>query len=70
MKVTFINELAKSYLFEYVSYCYDVVSSYVKANEEVRSELSLFYQKSEHKNEDVESLILHNILRESEENQK
>jgi hypothetical protein len=32
MKLTLINELAKSYLFEYVSFCYDVVSSYIKAN--------------------------------------
>lgn len=70
MKVTGINQLAKSSLFEYVSYCYDVVSSYIKANEEVRSELSIFYQKSEHKNEDEEYQILLNILNESEENQK
>jgi hypothetical protein len=33
MKVTLINTLAKSFLFEYVSFCEDVVSSYIKANE-------------------------------------
>lgn len=33
MKVTLVNQLAKSSLFEYVSFCYDVVSSYIKANE-------------------------------------
>ncbi len=32
MKITLINELAKSSLFDYVTYCYDVVSSYIKAN--------------------------------------
>jgi len=46
MKVTFINTLAKSSLFDYVSFCYDVVSSYIKAHEEVREEISIFYQKS------------------------
>ena len=46
MKVTIVNELAKSSLFEYVSFCYDVVSSYIKANEEVRQELFEFYNKS------------------------
>ena len=39
MKLTLVNELAKSHLFEYVSFCYDVVSSYIKANEQVREEL-------------------------------
>ncbi len=37
MKVTLVNQLAKSSLFHYISYCYDVVSSYIKANEEVRT---------------------------------
>jgi hypothetical protein len=46
MKITLINSLAKSSLFDYVSYCYDVVSSYIKANEIVREESFLFYQKS------------------------
>jgi len=32
MKLTIVNKFAKSYLFEYVSFCYDVVSSYIKAN--------------------------------------
>jgi hypothetical protein len=32
MKLALISELAKTYLFEYVSFCYDVVSSYIKAN--------------------------------------
>lgn len=70
MKITLINELAKSSLFDYVTYCYDVVSSYIKANEEVREELSSFYQTNEHKSERDEGLILMNILNESEENQK
>lgn len=70
MKLTLVNELAKSHLFEYVSFCYDVVSSYIKANEQVREELEDFYDASEKKNKEEESHILRNILKESEENQK
>jgi len=47
MKIALINSLAKSSLFDYVSYCYDVVSSYIKAHEIVREESYIFYQKSE-----------------------
>jgi hypothetical protein len=48
MKVALISHISKSYLFEYVSFCYDVVSSYIKANEQVRLDLLDFYEKSNH----------------------
>ena len=70
MKLTIINELAKSYLFEYVSFCYDVVSSYIKANEQVREDLEDFYNTHDYKDRQEEINILRNIMRESEENQK
>ena len=63
MKIAVINELAKSYLFEYVSFCYDVVSSYIKANEEVREELLHFYHSGTQKNIDEQSLILRRVLK-------
>jgi hypothetical protein len=63
MKVTFISHISKSYLFEYVSFCYDVVSSYIKANEQVRLDLMEFYEKSSHQNEEEESKIMINVLR-------
>ena len=47
-----------------------MVSSYIKANEQVREELEDFYDASEKKNKEEESHILRNILKESEENQK
>jgi hypothetical protein len=70
MKLTLINELAKSYLFEYVSFCYDVVSSYIKANEQVREDLEDFYNTEDYKDRQEEINTLRNIMRESEENQK
>lgn len=70
MKLTIINELAKSYLFQYVSFCYDVVSSYIKANEQVREDLEEFYNTQDYKDRQQEINILRNIMKESEENQK
>lgn len=70
MKLTLVNELAKSYLFEYVSFCYDVVSSYIKANEQVREDLEDFYNTDDYKDRQEEINTLRNIMRESEENQK
>ena len=37
MKISVLNRVAKSYLFEYISYCYDIVSSYIEASEAVRA---------------------------------
>lgn len=37
-KSYFIGSLAREYLFNYISYCYDVISSYIQANEETREE--------------------------------
>lgn len=37
MRLALLNSLAKTHLFEYVSFCYDVVSSYIEANEQVRA---------------------------------
>lgn len=70
MKLTLVNEVAKSYLFEYVSFCYDVVSSYIKANEQVREDLEDFYNTDDYKDRQEEINTLRNIMRESEENQK
>jgi hypothetical protein len=38
MKISVLNQIARSYLFEYISYCYDIVSSYIEASEAVRTE--------------------------------
>ncbi len=37
-KSYFIGSIARDYLFSYISYCYDVASSYIQANEETRKE--------------------------------
>ena len=37
-KAYLIGSFAREYLFNYISYCYDVVSSYIQANEETRTE--------------------------------
>lgn len=70
MKLTIINSFARSYLFSYVSFCYDVVSSYIKANEQVREELELFYINYKQKHNEEEENLLRIILKESEINQK
>lgn len=36
MKISVLNQVARSYLFSYISYCYDIVSSYIEASESVR----------------------------------
>ena len=59
-----IGSFARTYLFNYVSYCYDVVSSYIEANEAVRFE----FQQQIDGSFDQEIVLL--ILNESEENQK
>ena len=62
----FVGPFARDYLFNYVSYCYDVVSSYISANEEVREEFkdSKFVSKNNYET------AMKLILVESEENQK
>lgn len=55
-KMTIIGSVARNYLFNYVSYCYDVVSAYIQANEEVRIEFRQIMDESF--NDDIVIMIL------------
>ena len=57
-KYYIIGAFARDYLFNYISYCYDVVSTYIQANEEVREQFreGNFVAKGEY--EQAETLIL------------
>lgn len=61
-----VGSFARDYLFNYISYCYDVVSSYIQANQEVREE----FKEGNFVGKDSHEEALHFILSESEENQK